>query len=509
MFFSKNLQAAGKLSLLAMGIAALSACGSDSDDDDKIGYVKFYNASYDSPAIFMTLDEDLDEDDDDEFEQTFSSVDYASAGSRISLDPQDYFIELAWQDEESSVRSDLEIVFEDQIEVDRDVTKWVVMTESVSDPTVIYLDIPIIDDDEEEDDSEDDLFNLRFINLHSDYSDLDVYLSASDETFSEADLVDTISLYSLTENFKFDEDQYKLYVTEAGSTDVLFTSDEIDYSFGGQYLLSIRENQGVGGSPFVVDNMSNSSISQYDALESLANLSVYNGLSPNDLVPDYASSIDVGIDGNTDIPALEGLAYNEISEAYEVESGDYRFSIINDATDEAILENRILSLPQNTNRTLFLYWVDEAVDDDDDGVVDEDEDGEVDEYRAIATSLVIDNSDRNRLYDKEINILNLVTTDDFSIVSFYFVKSDEIIETAENFRNLVQGNSSSVILLNNTYDVFAVATVDGNEIILDELTLTLDEDTADLFLLLEQSDASSSGYALSVFDQPNASDDEE
>jgi ABC-type uncharacterized transport system fused permease/ATPase subunit len=48
-----------------------------------------------------------------------------------------------------------------------------------------------------------------------------------------------------------------------------------------------------------------------------------------------------------------------------------------------------------------------------------------------------------------------------------------------------------------------VAEIDGNEIILDELTMTLDEDSEDQFLLLEQDDASGSGYILSLFSQNN------
>ena len=59
-----------KMAVLFSGAALLSACGGSSSDDTK-GYIKFYNASSDSPGIYLTLDENLDEDEDDEFEQTF------------------------------------------------------------------------------------------------------------------------------------------------------------------------------------------------------------------------------------------------------------------------------------------------------------------------------------------------------------------------------------------------------------------------------------------------------
>ena len=47
------------------------------------------------------------------------------------------------------------------------------------------------------------------------------------------------------------------------------------------------------------------------------------------------------------------------------------------------MANRLLSLPQNTNKTLFLYWTEEEVDDDNDGIVDENSDGELDQYQFV------------------------------------------------------------------------------------------------------------------------------
>lgn len=502
----KKHQAMLKASGLAFSLLALSACGGSSDSEDAQGYIKFYNASADAPNIYLTIDENLDEDEEDEFEQTFSSVAYGKTGSRIQLDTQSYYMELAWQNEDSSVRSDLEIVFEDQIIVDEDVTKWIVMSDSIQNPRVDIFEIPDISDDEADDDQDDDLFNLRFVNLHDTYTDIDFYLSGSDETFNEAVLVTGLQSYALSENFKFEEDQYKFYITTPGSTEVLFTSDEVDYAFGGQYLISIRENQGVGGSPFTIDNISNSSITQYDALESMANVAVYNGLDAIDLLPAYDAKINVLVDGTTDIPLLEDLVYGDFSETYEIDSGDYRFTVSDPSNNDILLQNRALSMPQNTNRTLFLYWTEEAVDDDGDGDVDEDDDGQVDEYRAIVSSLVVDNSDRSRLYDKELTLLNLVNSDDFTTVTFYFVKSDEIIETAENQRNVIQGNATSLVLRNNTYQLFVVAEIDNNEIIIDEQILVLDETETDQFLILEHSIESSSGYEVRVVDQ-NSTDD--
>ena len=95
-----------------------------------------------------------------------------------------------------------------------------------------------------------------------------------------------------------------------------------------------------------------------------------------------------------------------------------------------------------------------------------------------------------------MTLLNLVNTDLFTGVSFYFVKSDEIIDTAEIQRTIGLGATSNVTLRNNSYQVFAIANIDNNEIILDELSLTVDETTSDLFLILEHQTQSSEGFAL-------------
>lgn len=498
----KRIQDISKLLFLVAGIALLGACSSDSDDDSE-SFVKFYNASYNAPSIYMTLDEDIDNDYEDEFEATFSAVAYARAGSRISLSPGDYFIELAWQSEDSSARGDLEIVFEDTISTQSDVTKWVVLSDTIQAPTVSIISIPNLSDDQIAQDQEDDVFNLRLLNLHPEMMSVDVYLSKSDETFNEASLISNIITNQVSDNYKLDEDQYKIYLTQAGSSDVVFTSDEINYAFGGQYLIAVRKNLGSGGSPFIIDNMTNTQVTEYSAVESSANISIYNGLDKNPLVPDYEAIINAQITGVSDIPDIVELPYGSFSDVYQVDSGDYRFDVENAATQTTFLQNRVLSLPQNTNRSLFLYWTEEEVDDDNDGNVDENDDGIVDEIRPIISSLIVDNSERFRLYDKELTLLNLVNTDDFSLVKFYFVKSDEIIETAANTRSLTKGFASSLILRNNTYQVYVLATIDNNDIILDELTLTLSENSQDQFLILEHDSSRSSGYAVRTANQVN------
>lgn len=483
----------------------LVACGGSSNNDDT-GFIKFYNGASDSPAVFLTIDEDLQSDNEDEVERTLSGVTFGNAGSRVELGTQSYFIELAWQDEESSARTDLEIVFESQVSISRDETQWIFMTNSINDPVVQIFSVPEITERDAEDDRENDLFNVRSVNLHPTIQDIDIYMSTDDQTFNEAFLVSGVQSGRITENNKVEQDQYVVYITASGSNEVLFESEEISFFTGAQYILVARPNEGIGGSEFVLDVATNTRVVEFEAESSVANISVYNGLNFNDLVPDFDAVIDFSISGRTSIPLVEGVPYAGISDTFVVESSDYRLSVFNNSTQEPLLQNRLISAPQSSDQTVFLYWTDEAVDDDDDGIVDENEDGIIDELKPIVSSLVIENSNRSRLFDKELVLLNLLNTDDFPLVTFYFVEDNEIIDTTDNERSVVLGGATSIILLNNTYQLFVVAEIDNNDIVLFESTVVLEDDTDDLFLILEDSLTSPSGYEVRIVSQVSGLD---
>jgi hypothetical protein len=95
----------------------------------------------------------------------------------------------------------------------------------------------------------------------------------------------------------------------------------------------------------------------------------------------------------------------------------------------------------------------------------------------------------------------LADSEDFSRVTFYFVLNDEIINTAENLLSVLQENSGSLTLLNNTYDIYAIATIDGTETVLDSLELVLDENSQEQYLIFEQDVNASSGYKMLLVNQ--------
>ncbi|NMP33492.1 hypothetical protein HII17_18245 [Thalassotalea sp. M1531] len=483
---------------LASCLLLLSGCeSSSSDEDTDIGYIQFYNASANAPDIYMTIDEDIEldsEDDDDEHvERTFTGVSYSETGGRIEILEGDYYVELGLQQEDSTARDDLSLIYQQPLEIFEDVISLYVLAEDVTTPRVLNYDIEIIDDDE---DDENDLFNLRVLNLHTDIMDVDVYVSGTDETFNEATLVVSSTYTALTDNLKLEQDDYIFYLTASGSDEVLFESTEVSFSFSSQYVLMIRENLGVDTSPFVIDVLTNSSTFEYKNDGSLARFRAFNALNENELLANYNGAVDLYTDTASVQPSVTELNFGQFSEAITLEHGDYSFALNIASSDEQLLKNHLVTLSANDDKTIFFYSSEEYVDHDGDGDVDEDGDGQVDEIEITVNSLVVSNSSNQGIYQHDINIVNLIDDEDFSAVDVYFVRSDEFINTAENSATVPFSANDVISLLNNTYQVFIVASINSSEVILASDYLTLDEESEDLFLLLESDESSATGYKL-------------
>ncbi|GAA6204905.1 hypothetical protein [Thalassotalea sp. SU-HH00458] len=483
--------------LAALVVLGVSACNSsDSDDDSNQGYIKFYNASKNAPDIYLTIDEDLDTSEDDETEITFSSVGYAAALGTYEIDINDYFFELAWQDGDSSVRSELEMIYQSELSIEKDSLKLVVLNDDVTAPDVVVYDIPVID---EEDDDTYSLFNFNVLNVSTNNNAIDVYVSESDETFNEAQLLGSYQNKEISDNHKFDQGSYIFYITYSGSDEVIYQSDAVDYYYSAQYIMVIRENTGVGSSPFILDKVSNSTQVEYIDYNAEARFRIYNAIQMNDLLPDYQGEVTVYVNDIDDSPEIEQLTFGQLSEPLNVESGDYSLSLLASDNDITLVSHHLLSLSENANKTVFFYADEENVDEDGDGNVDEDGDGVVDEKEVTIHSLVIDSSDNTSIYGHEITAVNLADNEDFNLVNIYFVRSDETIDSAYYNRSFGYAEHETLYLTNNTYQVYVVAKENSSNIILDSFELVLDEESTDQFIVIENDLTSGTGYKANMF----------
>jgi hypothetical protein len=496
MNYKEHLSKLIKLPLILTSVTLLSLAGCDSSDDDgdSVGYFQIYNASPTAPAIYLTVDQ---EDDDSYDETTHTGVEYTSISSRLTYETDTYDIELAWKDEDY----DLDVIHESQLTIQKNYIKFIVVSEDIKAANIQVFDIAVRDDDEISEDSDDDLFNIRFLNMHEESNSIDIYMSESDETFNEAELVGQTVYGELSDSQKMDEDSYIFYVTYAGSEEILFTSTDISFPYSSEYLIAVRENKGAGNSPFVIDVITTSSISEYADVDSEAAFRIFNGITEHELLPSYTGLIDLHVDGIDDSAEVSSLAFNEFSEKINTDFGDYSVSLVSSDDNSPIIENHLLTLNENSDKTIFFYLTEDNVDDDGDGNVDEDGDGIVDEIEISINSLVVNNSQNESIYTHQINVVNLIDSDDFSTVNVYFVRSNEIIGNAENSVGASYIVPNSITLINNTYTVYVVSTIKSSEVIISASELILDEDSKDQFLILETDADSATGYKASFTNQ--------
>jgi hypothetical protein len=383
----------------------------------------------------------------------------------------------------------------------------IVITDDIQTPTVMFYEIPVRDDDELDEDSDDEVFNIRVLNMHSVSGGVDMYYSESDETFNEATLFNQTSYSEMSENQKIAQDSYIFYLTYAGSDEVLFTSEDIDFPYASAYIFSIRENTGVGTSPFLLDIISTSSITEYTDINAEASFRIFNGIVENDLLPQYEGSFDFHINDIDDSSEVSTLNFGEFSDSIIIAAGDYSMNLVTPITQRSIISNHLLTLSENTDKTIFFYLLEEAVDEDGDGDIDEDGNGTIDELEITLNSLVVNDNLSSSIYSHQMKVINLIDQDeiidDFSSIKVYFVRSDEIIDTAEQFLTAAFANPSSVELLNNTYTVYVIGKLDSSDIILSSSELILNEDSKDQFIILDKDINSASGYRVSFNNQTN------
>jgi hypothetical protein len=495
----KTLQALKTCLAASILLFILLGCDS-SDDNSSEGYVKLYNLSKDSPSIYLTVDENLseDNDDDDHFEKTYSAIAYGNANSNISLTSQDYFYQLAWQNEDSATTEDLSVIYENSLTIAADTIHMIVLSDSVLSPEVMVHKIAVIDD---EDDTSNDLFNLRVLNMHSNQQEIDFYYSKENESFNEAILVGQYGYQQLSDNHKLDQDDYIFYITTAGSDEILFKSSSIAFAYSSQNIMIVKDNTGAGTSPYLLDKMSDSQVIEYVDAEAEAQFRAYNGVANHEELESYQQTFALHINGVSDAPAITSLPYGEVSNALTFASGDYSVDLTNTDDNSPLLSNHLLSLMENTNKTLFFYAEQEYVDTDNDGNIDENGDGIIDEIDVNLFSLIVENSLLTSIYQHEIEIVNLIQSDDFSHVSVFFVRQDETIESATYHSETYYKNTSSMVLKNNSYHVFVIANDNGSTIILNSFELILNEQSDEQFLILETSEKSPTGYKTTLFSQ--------
>ncbi|WP_448548521.1 DUF4397 domain-containing protein [Thalassotalea fusca] len=454
------------LSVITMGL--LAGCNSSDSDGSNAGYIKMYNASVNSPAVQMVIDD-----------YTYPDVNYAEATSYYELASDDYTVEVQWQSDEDS----FETIFEQSVDIKNDNTQLMVVSGDFNAPKLTVYQY----EDESPDDDDNEEYTFRWLNLHTTGENIDVYISDEHETFAQATLISSLSHELMTDSFYNDLGKYKFYITLSGQQEVLFESEEVNFAYQSQYIMVVRDNTGPGDSLYSIDKLSKSaSIERLDDIYATAELRVYNGAKAS-------ASIDLYLEQFGDSPVFSNVQLSNFSDTMSLAFGDYSMHVKEHTSNEEFINNHLLTLTANSDKTVFFY-TDYPEDDDS----DDDSDSDTPELPTVM-SLTVDNSNRVSIYDHQINVINFIQ--EHTLLDIFFVRSDETIETAQYKLTNQNDNVGQIVLPNNTYRVFVTTMEEGSQLLLAQTEFSLDENSGDLFIVTEQDDEYGTDFSVVVTKQ--------
>jgi hypothetical protein len=401
---------------------ALLGCGS-SKESEKTGYIQFYNASENSPKLYLSLENSIKK-------VTPFNVPYSKSSGRYEAIEGIYDLDLSWKDDDGQFHS----VYQSTITVVPEQIQFLVISGDITSPT--FTNYHHIEDNP---DTQDNEFTLSLLNLSSTTDSLSLHYSKSNESFNEAILFSQFNAAELSTNQHIELDTYIFYITLADSNEVLFQSKAIKYAYTTQYIMVVRDNDGPGISPFIIDQTSNSKVSNSFAhSNSIAQFQVYNAVQQDDLLIGYNGIFDLHFNGIKNSADISSLSNGYFSAPITSDFGDYSIDLTHPNSQDIFAKNHLLTLGPNTDKSVFFY-LSKTTKTNSNG----------DDITSVhINSLVNDNNNNDGKLKHQLQLINFINN--FSAVRVYFVRNNETIDSTALSSSLSFAQSDKLSLLNNT-----------------------------------------------------------
>ena len=229
------------LSRIVMSVAMLLAavgCGSSDDSSSPAsGHLQMINGLNDSPDLKFEL-----RDDENDVVASSESFGFQRASALLDLSEGVYELEITVDDPNSGFEDEL---IQREIEIHKDVIQTVVLEGSLASNAVRVIEKDVGDLEEPREDGEDDLLELQVINLSADT--VSVYLADEADRPDQENLVGTVASGSQSDpvDFVFDEDaDYRVRLTADASEELLFESNEVEFSPNTRTTIVVHDNVG-------------------------------------------------------------------------------------------------------------------------------------------------------------------------------------------------------------------------------------------------------------------------
>ncbi|MDO6678623.1 hypothetical protein [Shewanella sp. 4_MG-2023] len=443
--------------LMMLGLSSLTLMGCDSSDSDDnsetdSAYIQFYNASANSTATSLVMDE-----------YEYTSVAFSDSMPRYSYATGSVTMEIYGSDENGDSSS----IYSEDMDLDKEENHLFVLYGDYHSPELLKViyDRADMDDLNNDEDNEYSKMQVLVANVTAEEMAFDAYISLDTDSYADATMIGSVDYRGVTSELMLDTDDYIVYLTDKGTDNVVYTTSSMSLTTETVYKFMIRNSFGSGDLKVVIDSVdSTTTPTSYTNIDATADFRVFNGLEQR--------SLDVDVISKAESHYLLDIAPFTVSDYQQTGFNDYGVSVTDSATAEILLDNVLVTFNQDDVRTLLLYQDD------------------------TIKGMVIEHDLRPRAFENNVDIVNL--SQDYDDLSVYFVRSSETIESAEySITDLDFTDQDSLVLLHDNYEVNVVYESDnGTKTLLYQSDfISFDGESNYSFVLMPDS-SSSFGYNL-------------
>ena len=438
-----------KVALPLTLLGVLSGCGSD-DSASSTGYIQMYNGSYNSPYTRLFVEET--ERSGADFAQVTTRHNYSTGTFDVSfeyLDANDSYITIS--DQEISIKGDK--------------TQLVVMSGDFAEPTFTELTVPISSDTGE--------FNLGFFNITGEDTSYDIYLATDDGVFESATLFASAQYLSELDLQSVDEGYYTIFITPAGSSDVVYESSSVYLYDEASYVAIIRPSYATELSGITLDVVTdNNYVTELKHQSALGQLRFINTLD------DYSPVSFSVTRGTTETPT-NTVSSDAYTDYIELSPNSYSVAMFDEQSNK-LADNFLMTLEREQSAVGIFY------NDIDNGL------------RMMSVEEHLTPSS----YSHTVSVVNLIESyagQSVTDIDVYFTLDGE---TVDDTSNVVDGidryDQEEQVVDNEIYTVYAVYEDNGQQIVLIQQSDMDFTQEGNYILILEHDETTATGYKLSL-----------
>lgn len=438
-----------KVALPLTLLGVLSGCGSD-DSASSTGYIQMYHGSYNSPYTRLFVEE-----------TERSGADFAEVTTRHNYSTGTFDVSFEYLDANDSYIT----ISDQEISIKGDKTQLVVMSGDFAEPTFTELTVPISSDMGE--------FNLGFFNITGEDTSYDIYLATDDGVFESATLFASAQYLSELDLQSVDEGYYTIFITPAGSSDVVYESSSVYLYDEASYVAIIRPSYATELSGITLDVVTdNNYVTELKHQSALGQLRFINTLD------DYSPVSFSVTRGTTETPT-NTVSSDAYTDYIELSPNSYSVAMFDEQSNK-LADNFLMTLEREQSAVGIFY------NDIDNGL------------RMMSVEEHLTPSS----YSHTVSVVNLIESyagQSVTDIDVYFTLDGE---TVDDTSNVVDGidryDQEEQVVDNEIYTVYAVYEDNGQQIVLIQQSDMDFTQEGNYILILEHDETTATGYKMSL-----------